>query len=401
MARSSSSAAPPLPRAAQPPAAQPRAALPRAALFRVDGPICDIIVDDAIRSLMLCLPNDPDEHETHRNRRIYAAIRAVEALGPRDEIELMYAVQAVIAHYAALACWRLGMNGAAPNGENTRHLAAASAAVRTYDAMVKSLERRQARAIEAVPAAKRRAASLATPLAAASAVPSGGPAEDPSGRPGGDAPVGYVPPGDTPADTPADTPVDVPADMPTDTSPGNASDDRPGTAAPGTPGTPVDVPPPPLSGNSLEGPWSRRDLGRFIAALEERLRPDRDPAAPPPVLLPPGPSAASPSTAGTCLPETPFPGTVLPETPAGKAPAPVWTEAMIAETEAQPAPAAPEPPPIEGVEPDGSIVVPENPSPEQETYMGLRIIRNMRETWTEDILAGRSPKIGPLRPGDR
>ncbi len=74
---------------------------------------------------------------------------------------------------------------------------------------------------------------------------------------------------------------------------------------------------------------------------------------------------------------------------------------MIAKAEADIRTEDPGPPPVEGVAPDGSIVVPDNPTPEQEAYMGARIIHNTRDHWTDDIASGAKPKIPRLRPGDR
>ncbi|MDR3533397.1 MAG: hypothetical protein P4L90_22925, partial [Rhodopila sp.] len=75
------------------------------------------------------------------------------AIHPRDPIEVMLGVQAISAYQAACACWRLGMNLRRPSGDSTRHISAAATAARTFDSMLRALERRQAKPL-AVPAGR-------------------------------------------------------------------------------------------------------------------------------------------------------------------------------------------------------------------------------------------------------
>lgn len=74
-----------------------------------------------------------------------AALLGLTALHPRDEIEVMLAVQAMAAYHAATACWHIGMNHHRPNGDSTRHITTAATAARTFDTMLRALERRQAK----------------------------------------------------------------------------------------------------------------------------------------------------------------------------------------------------------------------------------------------------------------
>ena len=76
-------------------------------------------------------------------RRIHAAQCAIAALHPRDETELTLGVQIVSASNAANAAWSRAARE--PNGDNRRHIAAAGQATRIFDAMLRALERRQAR----------------------------------------------------------------------------------------------------------------------------------------------------------------------------------------------------------------------------------------------------------------
>ena len=88
---------------------------------------------------------EPGERRLYRNRRICAAIRAVQALAPRDETELMLAVDAVTAHFQAAVHWRASTDDALTQAESLRHLSAAAAATRVFDSMLRAIERRQAR----------------------------------------------------------------------------------------------------------------------------------------------------------------------------------------------------------------------------------------------------------------
>ncbi len=122
----------------------------RDAIFQQDGPIDPTFIDEAIRALMRSLPlANPDEPSEWAHRRMYSALRALAALHPRDEIEVMLSVQAISAYHAAAACWYVGMNLRQPKGDSTRHLASAASAARAFDTLLKALERRQAKPLAA------------------------------------------------------------------------------------------------------------------------------------------------------------------------------------------------------------------------------------------------------------
>jgi hypothetical protein len=121
-------------------------------LFHANGPINPLAVDEAVRTLMRAMPLcDRAEPTDWAYRRMFVAMRALAALHPRDEIELMLGVQALCAYQAAAALWRVGMNVRYPAGDSTRHLSAAGSAVRAFDALLKALERRQAKPLAVPP----------------------------------------------------------------------------------------------------------------------------------------------------------------------------------------------------------------------------------------------------------
>ena len=117
----------------------------RAAIFDKDGPFDTRFMRESVRTLMRTLPLDPAEPQAWKDRRMYSALLGLSALHPRDEIEVMLGVQAMSAFYAASACWRIGMNVRKPNGDSTRHITSAATAARTFDTMLRALERRQAK----------------------------------------------------------------------------------------------------------------------------------------------------------------------------------------------------------------------------------------------------------------
>lgn len=93
----------------------------------------------------------------------------------------------------------------------------------------------------------------------------------------------------------------------------------------------------------------------------------------------------------------------------GKAAPPAWPEAATSlvtamreqeriETEQQ----DPDPAEVEGVRPDGSMIVPEDPTPEQEAYLSRRLGRGYRQEWEDSVAEGRPrvPKLRVVKPGD-
>jgi hypothetical protein len=118
-------------------------------LFDENGPINPLVVIEAVRSVIRAMPHADREPKAWADRRMYAAMSALSSLQPRDEIELMLGVQALCAYHAACALWRVGMNLRQPAGDSTRHITAAANAARTFDSLLKAVERRQAKPLAA------------------------------------------------------------------------------------------------------------------------------------------------------------------------------------------------------------------------------------------------------------
>jgi hypothetical protein len=117
----------------------------RNAILHEDGPFDPGFMNEAICALMRNLPLGATESRGWAYRRMHSAMTALCALQPRDEIEVMLGVQALSAYHAASACWRIGMNLRQPNGDSTRHITSAATAARTFDSMLRAIERRQAK----------------------------------------------------------------------------------------------------------------------------------------------------------------------------------------------------------------------------------------------------------------
>ncbi|MBS0644836.1 MAG: hypothetical protein U1E70_04015 [Acetobacteraceae bacterium] len=132
----------PTPPASPPP---PAAEYDRNAIFSLDGPIDPLFMDESVRTLLRTMPLETEEPDSWISRRMFTALSALAALHPRDEIEVMLGVQAVAAYQAASTGWYLAMNHHLPRGDSTRHLNAAASAARTFDTMIKAIERRQAK----------------------------------------------------------------------------------------------------------------------------------------------------------------------------------------------------------------------------------------------------------------
>jgi hypothetical protein len=119
------------------------------AIFNDDSPIDPIFMADAIQTLMRAMPLNTVETENAKRRHWQAGLTALAATNPRDPIEVMLAVQAMSAYQAASACWRVAMNSRHPSSDSPQQISAACTAARTFDAMLRAIERRQARPLAA------------------------------------------------------------------------------------------------------------------------------------------------------------------------------------------------------------------------------------------------------------
>jgi hypothetical protein len=121
-------------------------------IFSDQSPIDPGFMDEAIRNVIQSLPLSGPEPAAWIQRRMHCALIMLAALYPRDETEVALAVQAVSAYHAAASCWHWAMNLPADQlAERHRHRAAAGSSARTFDTLLKSLERRQAKPLTVPP----------------------------------------------------------------------------------------------------------------------------------------------------------------------------------------------------------------------------------------------------------
>jgi hypothetical protein len=251
------------------------------ALFDENGPINPLFVTEAVRTLMRAMPLvDEDEPHSCAYRRMYASMSALAAMHPRDEIELMLGIQAISAYQAAAALWRVGMNVRQPAGESTRHISAAATATRTFDSLLKALERRQAK-----------------PLA---------------------VPIGRPPPRE----------------------------------------------------------WPQQDTTLLVRQLERRCRQAEDDPEP------------------TCTADH--------QPIIWKQEAVDRAEVIADEIRIEEENAGLDIANTEGIRPDGSIIMPKSPTPQQEAYLARRVGLRLRREWAENQRQGINeyPKLHPIRAGD-
>ncbi len=114
------------------------------AIFDLNGPLDPAVMEDAVATIMRATQVELSDTPQVASRRMWASMRALAALHPRNEPELMLGVQALSAYHAANAGWRRGASGK-PDDDVRRHVASAASAARAFDSMLRALERRQAK----------------------------------------------------------------------------------------------------------------------------------------------------------------------------------------------------------------------------------------------------------------
>jgi hypothetical protein len=101
-------------------------------------------MDEAVGTIMRGIQPDLADTPAATSRRMYAAMRALAALHPRNPPELMLGVQALSAYHAANAAWHRATAHRSQD-DIRRHVTTAASAARAFDSMLRALERRQAK----------------------------------------------------------------------------------------------------------------------------------------------------------------------------------------------------------------------------------------------------------------
>jgi hypothetical protein len=114
------------------------------AIYHQNGPIDPRVMEEAVTTIMRGVAADLLDTPANTGCRMFAAMRALAALNPRNEPELMIGVQILSAYHAANAAWHRAT--IRPHQDDTRrHVATAATATRLFDTMLRALERRQAK----------------------------------------------------------------------------------------------------------------------------------------------------------------------------------------------------------------------------------------------------------------
>jgi hypothetical protein len=114
------------------------------AIYHPNGPLDPTVMDEAVQTIMRGIEPDLSDTPAATSRRMYAALRALAALHPRNPPELMLGVQALSAYHAATAAWHRATQRRHQD-DIRRHVTTAATAARAFDSMLRALERRQAK----------------------------------------------------------------------------------------------------------------------------------------------------------------------------------------------------------------------------------------------------------------
>jgi hypothetical protein len=105
-----------------------------------------LFTDDLLRTLMVSLPATEQETIEQKTDRVTAAIIALRSFDAQEPIEAMLAAHVVLAHHAALACYRRAAQENQPPALASRLFGNAANLSRTLTGVLRNLEQRQDRA---------------------------------------------------------------------------------------------------------------------------------------------------------------------------------------------------------------------------------------------------------------
>jgi hypothetical protein len=106
-----------------------------------------LFTDDLLATMMASLPAPERETVEQKTDRVTAAIIALRSFDAQEPIEAMLATHVVLAHHAALACYRRAAQDNQPPALASRLFGNAANLSRTLTGVLRSLEQRQDRAM--------------------------------------------------------------------------------------------------------------------------------------------------------------------------------------------------------------------------------------------------------------
>ena len=110
-----------------------------------DDSIPPVFTDDLLRMMIAALPSIEHLTDEQRSDRVAAAMLALRAFDPKEPIEAMLATHAVLAHHAALTCYRRAAHGNQPAAIASRLFGSAATLSRTLGGVLRNLEERRER----------------------------------------------------------------------------------------------------------------------------------------------------------------------------------------------------------------------------------------------------------------
>ena len=110
-----------------------------------EDPIPPVFTDDLLRMMIAALPSIEHLTDEQRSDRVAAAMLALRAFDPKEPIEAMLATHAVLAHHAAMTCYRRAAHGNQPAAIASRLFGSAATLSRTLGDMLRNLEERRER----------------------------------------------------------------------------------------------------------------------------------------------------------------------------------------------------------------------------------------------------------------
>jgi hypothetical protein len=114
------------------------------AIYAPNGPLDPTVMEEILRTIMAGIGPDVSDGLDATGRRMYAAMRALADLHPRNAPELMLGVQVLSAYHAATAAWHRATLRRNPD-DIRRDVSTAATAARVCDSMLRAIERRQAK----------------------------------------------------------------------------------------------------------------------------------------------------------------------------------------------------------------------------------------------------------------
>jgi hypothetical protein len=104
-----------------------------------------LFTDDLLATMMSALPSPERETVDQTTQRVTAAIIAIRSFDAQEPIEAMLATHVVLAHHAAMACYRRAVQANQPPALASRLFSNAANLSRTMTGALRSLDQRQAR----------------------------------------------------------------------------------------------------------------------------------------------------------------------------------------------------------------------------------------------------------------